>query len=94
MIHGGLSQFPSRYYLKYMKCNGTMPRVAMTILILMVVPPPPAVGVLAFTPLAAAPLVCAAPLTTAVASPCCHSIIFLSWDKVLGSAVLGLLLLD
>jgi hypothetical protein len=33
-------------------------------------PPPTAVELLAFTPLAAAPVVCAAPLTIAVASPC------------------------
>ena len=34
------------------------------------VPPLTAVELLAFTPLAAAPVVCAAPLTIAVASPC------------------------
>jgi hypothetical protein len=40
MIHGGLSGFSSRYYLKYMKCNGIGPHVVTTILILKVMPPP------------------------------------------------------
>ena len=47
---------------------------------------------LAFTPLAAEPVVHAIPLTIGVAIPCRFGIVFLSLGRFLRSAVLGLLL--